>query len=295
MDRRLETSRLIIFLLATFAISWIPLIIVDCYGFRCGEGKTQIEQLLGLGMFAPAIGHIFTRWITKEGWAVVGKDSMKLGISLADKKWRYFLFAMLVPWLYSEIGNGLRLLTFPGIYDSGYAVSQGLNSKMAYVYPLAAIITGVVVNCAAFGEEFGWRGYMMPKMIKLWGIKKAIFIGGIIWGIWHAPLTVVGHNFGTDYPGFPYVGILLMCILCTFMGMMLTYITIKSGSIWPAAIMHAVNNAGPTVLAWFINPDKVDQVCANILVEWIFMLIPIIVIGSTCMVFLCKQNKVSEE
>lgn len=295
MDRRLETSRLIIFLLATFAISWIPLIIVDCYGFRCGEGKTQIEQLLGLCMFAPAIGHIFTRWITKEGWAVVGKDSMKLGISLADKKWRYFLFAMLVPWLYSEIGNGLRLLTFPGIYDSGYAVSQGLNSKMAYVYPLAAIITGVVVNCAAFGEEFGWRGYMMPKMIKLWGIKKAIFIGGIIWGIWHAPLTVVGHNFGTDYPGFPYVGILLMCILCTFMGMMLTYITIKSGSIWPAAIMHAVNNAGPTVLAWFINPDKVDQVCANILVEWIFMLIPIIVIGSTCMVFLCKQNKVSEE
>lgn len=290
MDRKLETKRLLIYLCATFLISWIPIIAMNCFGFRWDGKRPELEQLAGLCMLAPAIGHIFTRWITKEGYAVTGQDSMRLGISFKDKKWKYFLFAMLIPWLYWEISHGILLMIYPETFDANYVVSQGLDSRTPYLLPILAIVNGTVASFAAFGEEFGWRGYMIPKMTKLWGLPKAILFGGIIWGVWHAPLTVVGHNFGTDYPGFPYVGIGLMCIICIFMGMMLTYVTIKSESIWPAAIMHAVNNAGPSILAGFTNAEKLDEVSGNILVRFCTLIFTIAVIGIICMIQL-RKNK----
>ena len=86
----------------------------------------------------------------------------------------------------------------------------------------------------------------------------AFIIGGVIWGLWHAPLTCIGHNYGTEYPGFPYLGILMMCIFCTLMGIILTFVTEKSGSVWPAAIMHAVNNTNPSILNGYIDYEKVS-------------------------------------
>ena len=73
--------------------------------------------------------------------------------------------------------------------------------------PANAIVSGTIGSFAALGEEGGWRGYMMPKLFKITGRKRALIIGGVICGLWHAPLTCIGHNFGTDYPGFPYLGI----------------------------------------------------------------------------------------
>lgn len=292
MVKKLELKRLCIYIAVTFTISWIPVIIMNQFGLSWDGERVEFEQLAALCMLSPAIGHIITRWITKEGYAVTGEDSMKLGISFKDRRWIYFLFAMLVPWLYMEIANGLLLLIYPSAYDVDYIVAAGVDSRLRYLLPAVAIFNGTVVSFAAFGEEFGWRGYMIPKMIKLWGLPKAIIFGGIIWGVWHAPLTVKGHNFGTDYPGFPYVGIALMCIMCIFIGMMFTYITIKSGSIWPAAIMHAVNNAQPSILASFINADKLEELKPNIVVNWGIRILPIIVIGCICMVMMLKDKSI---
>ena len=101
---------------------------------------------------------------------------------------------------------------------------------------------------------------MMPKLMKITSRGKALVIGGIIWGLWHAPLTCIGHNFGTDYPGFPYLGIIFMCIYCVLMGVVLTFMTEMSGSVWPAAILHAVNNTQPSILNGYLNPDNADTI-----------------------------------
>lgn len=132
---------------------------------------------------------------------------------------------------------------------------------------------------------------MMPKFIKLIGMPKAIIFGGIIWSVWHGPLTVSGHNFGTDYPGFPYVGIIIMCIFCTLIGIMLTFITINSGSIWPATIMHAVNNGNPCISKFFLNADVVTEKCGNPLMFWLFLLIPMAVIDGIIIVYNAKIDK----
>ena len=70
----------------------------------------------------------------------------------------------------------------------------------------------------------------------------ALLVTGVIWGLWHAPLTVIGHNYGVDYPGWPFAGIAAMCAFCIVMGIFLTYVTVRTGSCLAAAIGHGAVN-----------------------------------------------------
>ena len=290
MDKKLEAKRLFLYLALSFFLTWTVFFTYIFTGHKWDGSNPRMESLSAFGMLIPVLAHVLTRWITKEGFSLTGKGSMMLGISLKNKKWMFYLFALFMPWIYFEIGHGLSLLIYPDLFDPEYYKVMGIAKNIIPLLPLMAIINGAIGSFAAFGEEGGWRGYMMPKLIELVGIKKAVFIGGIIWGLWHAPLTCVGHNFGLDYPGFPYLGILLMCVDCTFMGIMLTYITQKTNSIWPAAIMHAVNNANPSILAVYTNTEKAAEVMPNPIVGFVILLIPTIVIGSICLMLLCREK-----
>ena len=290
MNRKLEIKRLFIYLVLSFGLTWIIFFAFILTGHKWDGSNPRLESFSALGMLMPFLAHVLTRWITKEGFALTGKDSMMLGIRLKDKKWVYYVFAMLVPWVYFEIWHALALLISPEMFDPEYYKVIGIEKNLVWLMPLNGIVTGSVISFAALGEEGGWRGYMMPKLIKLVGIKKAVLIGGIIWGLWHAPLTCIGHNFGTEYPGFPYLGILVMCIVCTLMGIMLTYITVKSGSIWPATIMHAVNNTNPSILAFFMNTENGTGILENQFFGYFLYFIPTAVIAVICLVLLCKAD-----
>ncbi|MDE6750097.1 MAG: CPBP family intramembrane metalloprotease [Lachnospiraceae bacterium] len=281
MDRKSETKRLMLYLAFAFGSTWVIFFTYILSGNIWAE-ISAMDQFISLGMLCPALAALLTRYVTKEGFAVTGKDSMLLEISFKDKKWLYFVLAMFLPWLYIELGNALTLIIAPNAFDINKPELLELADNeraIIYIQPIAAIVSGVVVSFAAFGEEAGWRGYMMPKMIKLWGVRKAVIIGGILWGIWHWPLTYVGHNFGIGYFGYPFTGFASMCAMCVFMGIILTYVTCKSGSIWPATILHAVNNASPSVLQYFINYEKVDGWRSDSVVIFLISFFPIMVIG----------------
>ena len=259
MERKTEGKRLVIYLLLSFGLSWLYFIGFIAGGFRWNGEQPRMQSLLGLGMLVPFMAHLLTRWITKEETRLTGENSLMLGIDFKNGKWKSYLFALLGPWLYTELAIAAVILFYPEIWDPTYYQTLNIGLEVVLIYPFAGIVSGVIASFAALGEEGGWRGYMMPKLISLFGMKKALLIGGVIWGVWHAPLTCVGHNFGTDYPGFPYWGILIMSIFCTVMGVMLTYITVRTGSIWPATFMHAVNNQNPAMLLLLTNQEKVNE------------------------------------
>lgn len=277
-DRKFEKKRLCIYLLLSFGLSWIIFLVSIANGIKFDGSSPYMEAFVGLGMLMPLIANIFTRGITKEGFAMTGRDSLMLGINLKNKRWKYYVFAMLIPWLYFEIMYILACILVPASFQTGILEELGISKELVFVSPVFTIYNCAIASFAALGEEGGWRGYMMPKLIKLIGLPKAIVAGGIIWGIWHAPLTCVGHNFGTDYVGFPYVGIIIMCVDCTLMGIMLTYITMKTNSIWPAAIMHAVNNGNPSALKYFINTEVFEQSYPGPVYSWLLMAIPLLII-----------------
>lgn len=289
MDRKTEIKRLVIFLLLAFGMTWLfeGTFIVSGYRWDMEDRRTTA---VGMAMLFPFIANLLTRYLTKEGYAMTGKDSLMLGISFKDKKWMLYLVALILPWILRELALVIALAIAPGIFDSQAYLQAGISKGLTFAYPVASMISAVIGSCAALGEEGGWRAYMMPKLINLIGLKKAVWVGGIIWGLWHAPLTCVGHNFGTDYPGFPFVGILLMCVHCVFMGMMLTFITVKTESIWPAVIMHAVNNSMPEILQFYINGEKLNEIMPNIITRWIPMAVPTLIAGAVCFVILSRKR-----
>lgn len=263
MDKKVQLKRLIIYLVLAFGLAWGYEFLFIGNGFVWDmedPDSARLISLISLGMLAPAIAHVLTRTFTKEGFKPAGKDSLMLGINLSDGKWKIFLFAILIPLVYSATADLLICLSTPGVFDTNVLPDSGMPNSMSLLIPLSAVSNGVIVSFAAFGEEFGWRAYMMPKLRSVMGRYPALILGGIIWGLWHVPLTCVGHNFGTDYPGFPYVGIIIMCLYCILLGGILTYVTEKTGSVWPAAFLHGVNNASPSILAAFMNAEKLSQV-----------------------------------
>lgn len=234
---KLEIKRLIIFILLAFAISWIPAIMLNCiFGYH-EWFETYKMPLFALPVsYGPALANVITRKLTHEGW----KDSM-LHLKLKGNI-KYYLIAVFA---IAAMGISEGILTTILYGNADFSdIGGGMNIMQLAGGVLLTFSTIPIMAFNTFGEEFGWRGYMNQKMEPLLGTTGTVIAGGIIWGLWHAELTVAGHNFGTEYTGYPYLGILYMCIFCTFMGMGLMWVTKKTDSVYPAAIMHASINFG---------------------------------------------------
>ena len=183
---------------------------------------------------------------------------------------RYYLFAWFGPFLLSLIGCILYYLIFNNYYDSNFSYlssiyeASGISLSSTQLLPIiisqlimSALFAPLLnfVNC--FGEELGWRGYLLPKMLEKHKLAPTLVINGIIWGLWHAPLTVIiGHNYGFGYFGYPFTGILAMCIFCIVIGIIFSYITVKTKSCLPATFAHASLNGIASVGFLFASSQE---------------------------------------
>jgi len=101
----------------------------------------------------------------------------------------------------------------------------------------AVLLSPFIALLLGFGEEYGWRGYLQSELIRM-GRARGILLLGAIWGLWHAPVIVMGHN----YPGYPVAGVFVMIGYTVGLGFVLGYAVLKSGSVLLAAFLHALNN-----------------------------------------------------
>ena len=111
----------------------------------------------------------------------------------------------------------------------------------------SGLIAGISINALfAFGEEYGWRNYLVHALRekKFW--PAALFIG-VVWGIWHFPLILMGHN----YPNEPQWGVLLMVAFCVLAGVLELYFVLKTKSMIVAAVMHGTINAVAGITIYF--------------------------------------------
>jgi uncharacterized protein len=103
------------------------------------------------------------------------------------------------------------------------------------------LISPILNSPATFGEEFGWRAYLQPKLMPLGGRKAVLWIG-LIWGVWHWPVIFMGYEYGFSYPGYPWLGPLLFIYITFGLGIFLGWLALRSKSVWPAVIGHAAIN-----------------------------------------------------
>lgn len=203
-------------------------------------------------MFIPMVIAItIQKLVYKQPWA------KPLGVSFRFNVW--FLVAWLLPVLFVFLTLGISLL-FPSVKYS--PEMTGLFDLLKDLFPpeqikemqtqigafpvhffwislVQGLIVGVTINAiVAFGEELGWRGFLLKELGFL-GFWKSSAIIGLVWGIWHAPLILQGHN----YPQHPVLGVLMMTISCLLLSPIFSYITLKAESVVAAAICHGTINA----------------------------------------------------
>ena len=140
-------------------------------------------------------------------------------------------------------------------------MQTSLNEQLQIDIPLWGILAftfvsglfaGISINAlVAFGEEAGWRGYLLRQFEGRNFSLAALAIGGI-WGLWHAPLILLGHN----YPQHPVAGVFMMIVLGILLTFVIQYVRIKSGSVIVAAIMHGTYNAVAGTALLFLNESN---------------------------------------
>jgi membrane protease YdiL (CAAX protease family) len=269
-QQRSNYRRIAVFLAFSFGIAWAGAIVIRLTGGLAdsprlgGTGLTLATVLLAtVTMFAPSVANVLTRATTSEGWR-----DLQLRPNLAHG-WPYWLVSWLAPGLLTVAGMAAFFALFPQYYDASLGAvrqmameaSEAAGETAAAVNPwaivatqgLVAVLLAPVLNAIpTFGEEFGWRGYLQPKLLSFLSARKTMVVMGVIWGVWHWPIVAMGYNYGQTYLGAPWLGMVGMVWFTTVLGTLLGWVTIRGRSVWPAVIGHGAINGIAGIALFFV-------------------------------------------
>lgn len=257
MDK-LAGRRITIYLLIAFGYSWTIALVIFLTGgiaeskpVAPGAPVTWAIVLLMLYMLGPAIGNVGARLLTGEGrqnlWL---RPKFKQG-------WKYWLITWVLTPLLVVAGGAVYFMFSPADLNLAALSGEGVPGMPETAMPgelfilgnlmLAFLISPLVNALPTLGEEFGWRGYLQPKLRPL-GERKMYLLVGIIWGAWHWPVIWMGYN----YPGHPLLGSLAMLWFAFVVGTFFGWATLRAGSVWPAVIGHGALNGAANLWLLFL-------------------------------------------
>lgn len=161
---------------------------------------------------------------------------------------RYVASAYLLPWLYAIPVYGLTWL-FAGSFDwVGYSFTQAQPYGMTeHAGPFTALFSiptllslGVLGSMtSALGEELGWRGFLVRRLLQRFGLLTTGLISGLIWAVWHYPaLLGADYNAGTN----PVYAVVCFTGMVVAMGVLMAWLRVRSDSLWPCVLLHASHN-----------------------------------------------------
>lgn len=294
----INKKRLYIFLGIAFAISWVSALVIVLTGglenspvLVQGSNITLAVVLLSsIYMWGPALANILTRMITKEGWEnLLVKPMLK-------ESWLYWLLGWFGPGILSIIGMLVFFLLFPAYYDADMTILQAQLAaagtdieavnlqSMIITQVLTALVISPLLNfTATFGEELGWRGYLLPKLESI-GKRKALLFSSIIWGVWHWPVIWMGYNYGTEYWGYPWMGLLSMVWFTLSVGIFFGWLSQKGKSVWPAVVAHGALNGIASLGLLFIKesyPTLLGPTPVGIIGGLAFTLVSLVILLKT--------------
>jgi membrane protease YdiL (CAAX protease family) len=182
---------------------------------------SSILWLTGL-MLVPTLASIIARLVEREGFA-------DLRFRRGRNVGRAFVVAVSLPFVVGAVAYGLAWLT-------------GLAEVRIPPLGMWAVLVGLMLALnlvLSTGEELGWRGYMLPRMVQA-GVPAPILVSSLVWGLWHVPLFLWG-GFVHDGPAPTVVTGLLLCTTTAF-GYVIGRLRLDTGNVWPAVVLHIVWN-----------------------------------------------------
>ena len=178
------------------------------------------------------------------------RGSFKLSLKVW-KNWKMWLFCAFAPAILTALGAFLYFAVFSEEYSMVFELGKIVGNDMTMeisnpiVFALVCIVISALcipIQLLELGEEIGWRGYLLWRQVERYGEKKAVLINGIEWGLVHMPLIYLGFNYSSENPGAPWSNMAMMMLVCIVLGIMFSYVTLKTKNCMYAAIMHGVIN-----------------------------------------------------
>jgi membrane protease YdiL (CAAX protease family) len=180
-------------------------------------------------MFVPTAASVVARLALREGFSDV---SFRFG---GRRGRNAVLQALVLPALVGLVAYGIAWTT--GLVGFGMPPLAGWVAAIAVLLVLNLVL--------ASGEEIGWRGYMLTRLIDA-GVPRPVLASGVIWGVWHVPLFLWG-GFVQGVP--PLLATTLLMVLTPSLGYVLARMRLETGSVWPAVALHVTWNV--TIQAGF--------------------------------------------
>jgi membrane protease YdiL (CAAX protease family) len=229
-DRRAAWRKIVAYICLTAVLS-LP-------GYYLGvhhHGLTGRQAAAVLMWGGPALSAILVRLATERSLA-------SIGFGLNDPKWLWIAAAL-------PLAYGLP----PYLIAWGAGLADFAPSRWSTVLPYGLHVDGIMPALAAIltiglfdklsrglGEEIGWRGLLVPELLKVISFRNAALISGVIWAAWHFPLIIFADYNAAGTPVAFQLGCFAAMVVSS--SFLYAWLRMRSASVWPAALLHAAHN-----------------------------------------------------
>lgn len=263
------------FLLIAFGIAWAGAFVMRFSQIEYGSPES-LSILAFLYMPAPAIAAYITQRI------LANESLAEIGFTIKGISWLwtllftpliyllFFLGTLLTIYLWGNIFHipQFGFLDFSNEHFFEFIRKTMQEQQNESIFPIekleqmpvnfaplvllaglfVAFLAGYTINLPfTLGEELGWRGLLLHET-RHWGFWKSNLFIGSLWGLWHGPIIMMGHN----YPHYPITGIGMMVLYCISLSFVLSYIRFKTKTVFGPAAFHGMINSSSGVALMLI-------------------------------------------
>jgi membrane protease YdiL (CAAX protease family) len=254
-----------------------------------GMASPTMRNLMVGGMWSPtllALAFIALHKPARQGvaWRLGNPFYLPVGIVAQGG------LAFVIVAVFTALGwgaSGWFVFSAQGVAVSGGPWVLGLGAQGWPLFVLNVVATGAAYSVfgliAATGEEFAWRGFLQGHVIRRFGVTGGIVLIGLFWAAWHLPILLAGYNF----PQYPVLGALVLFpVQLVAASFFFGWLTLRSGSFWPAALAHAATNS--------IQEGVIANLHLNVPLLWLDLSRTglLVVIGLACLLALRRNNPV---
>lgn len=286
-----------LFLVVAFAFAWL----VAAPLWLSGQGLQTpgAPVLLVVMMLGPTVATLAVVGLLRRRRGTLRATGLRATGGIRSW-WRWGVLAWLGPSVIALAA--LALAAAVGFYHvdlvgfSGFAEVLRATGTDRIPLPLSTLVLLQLVQIVLLGwvnvvpalaEEWGWRGWLLPALLPV-GRWPAVLLVGVVWGLWHAPVVLLGYN----YPLAPApLRLLLMTVFCVVVGSLLGWLRLRSGSVWPAAIGHGFVNAAAGMPVLFAAAGAPVDPATTGLLGWTGWVVMLVALGGVAAVALSPRAR----